>query len=160
MPSPEHYYQRRAEIPSNSPHLQAVITDLAAYYEVDLNKSDARFVFARPEQEKQWFIRNLDGQHIDVARCPVAEDDFMVPDIDVVLAMTPNGWQTTKVLHTDAVWAAFAKTAVDRGEPPADPATHFPFSAFAEYVAQLIEEEIHLEQAREAAEVRARLSLE
>src|SRR3954470_3340680 len=120
MPSPEHYYQRRAEIPSASPHLQAVITDLTAYYEVDLNQAAARFVFARPEQDKQWFIRNLDGQHIDVARCPVAADDFMVPDLDVVSAMTPTGWQTVKVLHTAAVWAAFAKAAGERGEPLAD----------------------------------------
>jgi hypothetical protein len=156
---PEHYYQRRAEIPSNSPHLQAVIIDLAAYYEVDLNNPDAHFVFARPEQDKQWFIRNLAGQHIDVARCPVAADAFMVPDLDVVLAMTPNGWQTVKVLHTDAVWAAFAKAAAERGEPTADPATHFPFGAFTEYVAHLIAEEIHLEQTREAAEVKARLNL-
>jgi hypothetical protein len=63
------------------------------------------------------------------------------------------------VLHTDAVWAAFAKAAADRGEPPADPATQFPFSAFTEYVAHLIEEEIRLEQAREAVEVKARLIL-
>jgi hypothetical protein len=105
-------------------------------------------------------IANLDGQHIDVARCPVAADDFMVPDIDVVLAMTPNGWQTTKVLHTDAVWETFAKTAAERGEPPVNPATHFPFSAFAEYVAHLIEDEVQLEQAREENEMKARLSLE
>ena len=156
---PEHFYQRHAETPSNSPHLQTVITDLAAYYEVDLNKADVHFVFARPEQDKQWFIRNLDGQHIDVARCPVAADDFMVPDIDVVSAMTPNGWQTTRVLHTDAVWAAFAKAAGERGEPPSDPPLNFPFSAFAEYVAHLLEAELRLEQAREAAEVKARLNL-
>ena len=160
MPSPEHFYQRCAEIPTRSPHLQTVITDLAAYYEADLTKADARFVFARPEQDKHWMIANLDGKHIDVARCPVKEDDFMVPDIDVVLTMTPNGWQTTQVLHTDAVWAAYAKTAAERGEPPAEPATHFPFSAFAEYVAHLIEEEIRMEQAREEEEVMARLSLD
>jgi hypothetical protein len=105
-------------------------------------------------------IANLDGQQIDVARCPVAEDDFMIPDIDVVLAMKPNGWQATKVIHTDVVWEAFAKAAVEKGQPPGDPQTNFPFSAFAEYVADLIEEEIRLEQAREAAEVQARLSLE
>ena len=157
---PEYYYQRHAETPSSSPHLQAVITDLAAYYEVNLHQAAARFVFARPEQDKHWMIANLDGQHIDVARCPVAKDDFMIPDIDVVLAMTPNGWQTVKVLHTDAVWAAFAKAAAERGEPPGDPATQFPFNAFAEYVAHLIEDEIRLEQAREAAEVKARLTLE
>jgi hypothetical protein len=80
MPA-EYHYQRHAETPTTSPHLQAVITDLAAYYEVNLNKADARFVFARPEQDKHWMIANLDGQHIDVARCPVKEDDFMVPDI-------------------------------------------------------------------------------
>src|SRR5436190_4148784 len=157
---PEHFYQRRSETPSSSPHLQAVITDLAAYDEVDVTQANALFVFARPEQGKQWFIRNLDGQHIDVARCPVAADDFMVPDIDVVLAMTPNGWQTTKVLHTDAVWAAFAKAAAEKGQPPGDPEIHFPFSAFTEYVAHLIEEEIRVEQAREAAELKARLTLE
>ena len=104
-------------------------------------------------------IANPDGQHIDVARCPVKAVDFMVPDIDIVLAMTPNGWQTVKVLHTDAVWAAFAKTVAERGEPPVNPATYFPFAPFAEYVAHLIEDEIRLEQAREAAEVKARLNL-
>jgi len=157
---PEHFYQRRSEKSSSSPHLQAVITDLAAYYEVDVTQADALFVFARPEQDKQWFIRNLDGQHIDVARCPVAEDDFMIPDIDVVLAMTPGGWQTTKVLHTDAVWAAFAKRAADQGITVGDPQIDFPFGAFTEYVTHLIEEQIRVEQAREAAEVKARLNLE
>src|SRR6266487_949612 len=97
-------------------------------------------------------IANLDGQHIDVARCPVAEDDFMVPDIDVVLAMKPNGWQITQVIHTDAVWAAFAKTVADQGITVGEPLVDFPFGAFAEYVAHLIEEEIRLEQTREAAE--------
>lgn len=140
--------------------MQAVITDLAAYYEVDLDQAGARFTFARPAQAKQWLIANLDGQHIDVARCPVETDDFMVPYIDVLLEIMPNGWQITKVLHTDAVWEAFAKAAADKGQPPEDPETQFPFSAFTEYVAHLIEEEIRLEQAREAAEVMARLTLE
>jgi hypothetical protein len=157
---PEYYHQRHAETPSSSPHLQAVITDLAAYYEVNLHQANARFVFARPEQDKHWMIANLDGQHLDVARCPVAEDDFMIPDIDVMLTMTPGGWQTTKVLHTDAVWEAFAKTVAERGEPTADPATQFPFRAFTEYVARLIEDEIRLEQAREEKELKARLTLE
>src|ERR1043165_2221689 len=121
MPSPEHFYQRRAEADTPSPHLQAVVTDLAAYYEVDLKQADACFVFARPEQDKQWFIRNLDGQHIDVARCPGQTDEFMVPDIAGVSAMTPNGWQTVKVLHTDAVWMAFAKAVSDQGQPLGDP---------------------------------------
>jgi hypothetical protein len=160
MPSPEHYHQRRPETPTTSPHLQAVITDLAAYYEVDLNKADARFSFVRPEQDKQWLIANLDGQHIDVARCPVATDDFMVPDIDVLLTMKPKRWETVKVLYTDAVWEAFAKAAAEKGQPPSDPQTNFPFGTFAEYVAQLIEEEIRLEQAREAAAVKAQLNLE
>jgi hypothetical protein len=159
MPA-EYHYQRHAENPTPSSHLQTVITDLAAYYEVNLHQANARFVFARPEQDTEWMIANLDGQHIDVARCPVAEDDFMVPDIDVVLAMKPNGWQTTKVLHTDAVWAAFAKAAAERGEPPVNPATQFPFRAFTEYVACLIENEVRLEQAREEKEMKARLNLE
>lgn len=160
MPSPEHYYQRHSETPTTSPHLQTVITDLAAYYEVDLNKADARFSFVRPEQTTQWVIANLDDKHIDVARCPVAADDFMVPDIDVVLAMKPNGWQTTKVIHNAAVWEAFAKAAAEHGQPPGDSQENFPFAAFTEYVAQLIEAELRVEQAREAAEVKARLTLE
>jgi hypothetical protein len=138
----EHYYQRHAETPTSSPYLQAIITDLAAYYEVDVTQANALFVFTRPEQDKQWFIRNLDGRHIDVAWCPVQADDFMVPDLDVVSAMTPNGWQTVKVLHTAAVWAAFTKAAAERGEPLADPAMQFPFSAFTEYVAHLIEDSV------------------
>lgn len=160
MPSPEHSYQRRTETPTTSPHLQAIITDLAAYYEVDLSKADARFSFTRPEQEKQWVIANLDGSHIDVARCPVETDDFMVPDIDVVLAMTPNGWQTTQVLYTDAVWEAFAKAAAEQGRSVDDPQSKFPFGAFTEYVAHLIAHEIRLEQAREAAAMKASLNFE
>ncbi len=157
---PEYFYQRRAETPTPSPHLQAVITDLAAYYEVDLNQADARFTFARPEQEKQWVIANLDGQHLDVARCPVETDDFMIPDIDVVLAMNPNGWQTVKVLHTDAVWEAYATAAKAQGQRPGEPQIHFPFAPFAEYVAHLIEADVQLVQASDAAALKALLSLE
>ena len=113
-----------------------------------------------PEQDKQWIIANLDGQHIDVARCPVETDDFIVPDIDVVLAVTQNGWQTTKVLHTDAVWEAYAKVAAEKRQPPRDPKVDFPFNAFTEYVAHLIEDEIRTEQAKESAELKARLTLE
>lgn len=160
MPSPEHYYQRRAETPTPSPHLQAVITDLAAYHEVDLNQEGARFTFARPEQTTQWLIANLDGQHIDVARCPVETNDFMVPDIDVVLAMKPNGWQTVKVLHTDAVWAAYVTAAEAQGQRPSDPQTNFPFAPFAEYVAQLIEVEAQLQQASDTEALKAWFSLE
>lgn len=161
MPSPEHFYERRPqETPTTSRRMQAVITDLAAYYEVDLDQEGARFNFTRPEHDKQWVIANLDGSNLDVARCPVAADDFMVPDIDVVLAMTPTGWQTMSVVHTDAVWEAFAKVAAEKGQLPEDPQTNFPFSPFTEYVAQLIAEEIRLEQAREAAEVKTQLNLE
>lgn len=95
--------------------------DLAAYYEVDISQTDARFSFTQSEQTTQWLIANLDGSHIDVARCPVETDDFMVPDIDVVLAMTPTDWQTVKVLHTGAVWAAFVKTVIEQGQPLSDP---------------------------------------
>ena len=161
MPSPEHFYQRRPkETPTTSPHLQAVITDLAAYYEVDVNQDGARFSFARPEQDKQWVIANLDGSHIDVARCPVETDDFMVPDIDVVLAIKSNGWQTVKVLHSDRAWEAYAIAAEAQGQPPGDPQTNFPFAPFAEYVAQLIEAEVRLAQANDAEAVKALLALE
>lgn len=141
-------------------HLQAVITDLAAYYEMNIAQEGARFSFARPEQDKQWLIANLDGQHIDVVRCPVEQEAFMVPDIDLVLAMTPNGWLTMSVVHTDAVWEAYAKVAAEKGQPSGDPKVDFPFNAFTEYVAHLIENEIRMEQAKEAAELKARLTLE
>lgn len=158
---PEHYYQRHPkETPTTSSHLQTVITDLAAYYEVDITQDGARFSFVRPEQDKQWLIAHLDGQHIDVARCPVDDDTFMVPDIDLVVAMKPNGWETVKVLHTDTVWEAFAKAAAEKGQLLGEPAPDFPFSAFTEYVAHLIEDEIRLEQAREKEEVKVRLTLE
>ncbi len=153
MPSPEHFYQRRSETSTTSPHLQAVITDLAADYEVDLNQTNARFVFARPGQDKHWLIANLNGNQIDVARCPVATNDFMVPDIDLVLAMKPTGWQTIKVLHTDAVWEAYATAAEAQGQRPGNP-THFPFASFAEYVAQLIATEVQLQQAKDEEELK------
>src|SRR6476619_5553344 len=98
MPSPEQYYQRCTETPVASPHLQAVITDLAAYHEVDLSQAGVHFTFARPEQETHWLIRNLAGK-IDVACCPTT-DAFMVPDLDVLLTVTPEGWQTEKVVYS------------------------------------------------------------
>ena len=77
--------------------MQMVITDLAAYHEVDLSQAGVHFTFARPEQDTHWLISNHKGDHIDVARCPTT-DAFMVPELDVRLAVTPNGWQTEKVL--------------------------------------------------------------
>ncbi len=77
MPSPEYHYQRRAETPVASPRMQAVITDLAEYHEVDLTQEGARFSIARPEQAKQWVISNYQGEQIDIASCPVANDAFI-----------------------------------------------------------------------------------
>lgn len=158
MPSPEHYYQRRADAPTPSPHLQAVITDLAEYHEVDLNQIGARFTFARPEQETHWLISNHEGK-IDVARCPT-NDDFMVPDVDVLLTVTPQGWQTETVLYSAASWHAYAQATAEHGQMPDEPSIDFPFFAFVKYVAQLIEREAQMEQASDAADVTARLTLE
>ena len=161
MPSAEHYYQRRPqETPTPSPRLQAIITDLAAYYEVSITQAAAHFSLARPQQAQQWSITNLNGHRIDVARCPVADETFMLPDIDVVLAMNPTGWQITTVLHTDAVWAAYAQAAAAQGQPPGEPQANFPFGAFAEYVANLIEVDLRIEQASDGAAVKAWLALE
>jgi hypothetical protein len=160
MPSPEHHYQRRAETPITSPHMQAVITDLATYYEVDITQPGAHFNFARPEQDQYWAIANLDGEHLDVARCPVEDDAFMVPDIDLLFAITQNGWQTVSAVYTDAVWEAYAKAVEAQGQTLADPKTNFPFDAFAHYVAQLIEAEVYLEQETDKQAVKALLTLE
>lgn len=154
MPSPEHHYQRRAEVPVPSPQLQAVITDLADYHEVNLNQPGACFTFSRPEQDTHWLITNQDGDHIDIARCPV-NDDFMIPDIDVLLAVTQDGWQTEKVIYTAASWQAYVNATTKEDQPPDEPPVDFPFAAFAAYVAQLIEAETQAEQAsdREAVKV-------
>jgi hypothetical protein len=105
-------------------------------------------------------IANLDGRQLDVARCPV-EDALMVPDIDVVLAIVPTGgWQLVSIGHTAAVWEGYAKATAAQGQGPGDPQTQFPFSAFTEYVASLIEVEARLDQASDAAAVKARITLE
>lgn len=147
MPSPEQYYQRRPASPVKSPRLQAVITDLAEYQEVDLSQANARFSIARPDQEQQWVVSNHEGQ-IDVACC-ATNDDFMVPDIDVLLSRTPTVWATEQVVYSDATWQAYAEATDNQ----ADPAVHFPFFAFSEYVAQLIAAEAQAEQANDGTDL-------
>jgi hypothetical protein len=52
------------------------------------------------------------------------------------------------------------KLAVFGGEPAIPSGTFHPWPPITEYVAQLMAEELRWEQAREAAEVQARLTLE
>lgn len=161
MPSAEHYYQRRPlETLTPSPRMQAIITDLAAYYEVDIRQADVRFSLARPGEAHQWLIANLDGQRIDVARCPVDDETFMVPDIDLLFAVTPKGWETVRVIHTNAAWEAYAQAASAQGQTVEDPEVNFPFNTFADYVAHLIEIEVRLEQVSDAEAAKVRLNLE
>src|SRR4051812_34698246 len=124
MPSPEYYYQRRAETPVLSPQLQAVITDLAEYQEVDLTQAGARFTLTQPEQETQWLIYNHEG-NIDVARCPTHDDGFMVPDLDILLTVTPEGWQTEKVIYSATAWHVYAHATAKHDQPPAAPPLDF-----------------------------------
>ena len=124
MPSPEYHYQRRAEVPVPSPHLQAVVTDLAEYHEVDLNQAGVHFTFTQPEQDTHWLISNHDGK-IDVARCPTTAA-FMVPDLDVLLAVTSEGWQTEKVVYSAAGWHAYAEST-EQGQRPDEQPLNFPF---------------------------------
>jgi hypothetical protein len=160
MPSPEYHYHRCAEPPIPASPLQAVITDLAAYHEVDLAPTGVSFTVDRPEQGTRWMITNLDGERMDVARCPFADDPFMVPDLDVTVALTPTGWHTTSVVYTAAVWEAYAKTIEAQGQPPVETTAPFPFGSFAAYVAQLLEEELQLEQTQDAQAVQALLTSE
>ena len=115
-----------------------MVTDLAEYHEVDLSQAGVHFTFARPEQDTHWLISNHAGK-IDVARCPTT-DAFMVPDLDVLLTVMPEGWQTQKVLYSAAAWQVYVESA-EQGQPRDEPPVNFPFFAFTEYVTQLIEAE-------------------
>ena len=149
MPSPEAHYQRCADTPVPSPRMQAILTNLAEYHEVDLTQAGARFSVVQPGQDTQWVVSNFKGQHIDVAHCPVEDEAFMVPDIDMLLVMTPEGWATEKVIYTAATWQAYAEAVAEQAQPPVT----FPFFAFSDYFAQLLEAEAQLEQASDGGDV-------
>ena len=54
--------------------------------------------------------------------------------------VTPEGWQTEKVVYSATGWHAYAASA-EPGQLADEQPVNFPFFAFTEYMAQLLEAE-------------------
>jgi hypothetical protein len=67
--------------------------------------------------------------------------------------VTPEGWQTEKVVYSAAGWQAYAASA-EPGQLADEQPVNFPFFAFTEYMAQLLEAEALAEQASDGGTVK------
>jgi hypothetical protein len=147
MPSPEYLYHPRPDVPmletaqpATSPRMQEAITQLALRYGVDLFQQGASLAVDMPDQSRRWLIGNIDGQRIGVTRCWVDAEDLMSPDLDMVFAVSAAGWEPREILHTPAVWEAYAHAMQTNGHPVADAHSDFNFATFIDFMAQDLEQ--------------------
>ena len=164
MPSPEQFYQPPVvesasaaqkggpEHATTSPQMERVVTQLAVAYGVDLSQQGAQLTLDMPTRPHCWLIANLDGTRIGVTRCFVEEGDCLAPDLDMVFALTPHGWEPLELLHTEEVWNAYVQAAQAAGSAVYDEQGDISFAHFTEYWAQQLQQQGWLTQARRVDE--------
>lgn len=148
MPSPEQFYQSRpleipqtdhgglAEQPTTSPYMEQVVTRLAVAHDVDLSQKGVKFMFDVPNQPQRWLFGNIDGARIGVARCQVDAENQMAPDLDMVFAITPEGWEPVEIVHAEGPWDEFAQAAQAQALTVFDPQGNLRYDVFTEFWAQ------------------------
>ncbi len=115
--------------------MEHTVTHLAAVYGVDLAQPGASLAIDLPEQAHRWLIANIDGERIGVTRCQVDAAGLLCPDLDMVFALTPDGWEPQELAHSDQVWQAYAQAMQATGHAIADPRDDFNFATFTDYMA-------------------------
>jgi hypothetical protein len=137
---------------TTSPQMERIVKQLAAVYGVDLSQHGAQLSLDMPTRPDCWLIANLDGTRISVTRCFVEEDGCLAPDLDMVFALTPHGWEPVELLYAEEVWDAYVQAAQAAGTAVYDEQGNISFAHFTEYWAQQLHQQDWLTQARKVEE--------
>jgi len=137
-----------AERRAMSPAMESIIKQLAAEYGVDLSQQGAQLSLEMPTRPDRWLIANLDGQRISLTRFFVEESDCLAPDLDMVFALTPRGWEPLELLYADEVWDAYVYAAEAASVPIYDEQEEIIFAHFTEYWAQQLHQQGWLTHSR------------
>src|SRR6266498_3715319 len=86
------------EAPTTSPRMEQVITQLATTHNIDLSQKGATLHLDVPDQQQRWLIGNIDGERIGVTRCQIDAENGLAPDLDMVFAVTPDGWEPVELV--------------------------------------------------------------
>jgi len=122
--------------PVISPYMERVVTQLATVYGVDLAQQGATFNVDAPEYFRRWLIGNIDGERIGITRCQIDKNDLMQPDLDMVFAVTQQGWEPREIMHSDQVWQTYIAAMQAFGQPVTNEQGDFNFATFADFMAQ------------------------
>lgn len=137
----------REDLPAQSAkslRMEQVVSSLAADAGVDLSEKGTSFELDVPNQAQRWLFTNIDGERIGITRCQVAEENLLSPDLDIVVALTPDGWEPQELIHSDTTWNEYEKAA--GGRPIPDTQGNFSFAAFTDHIAQQLEQQAGIEE--------------
>ena len=133
---------------TTSPQMEQIIKQLAAEYGVDLSQQGAQLSLGMPSRPDRWLIANLDGKRLCLTRFFVEEGDCLAPDLDMVFALTPHGWEPLELLYADELWDAYVQASQAVGIPIYDEQEETIFAHFTEYWAQQLEAQGWLTHSR------------
>lgn len=122
-----------------SPRMEAVITQLAESFSVDLSQPGASLTIALPDQPYRWLVKNLDGARMSVTRCAVEGDGLLSLELDMVFVVHPVGWEPVELLRTPTLWERYEQEAKAAGISVYDDDGGIRFDRFTEYWAQQLE---------------------
>lgn len=124
--------------PTTSPHMEQVVTTLATAHGIDLTQVGASLNVDTSDGLQRWLIANIDGARIGVTRCQVDAEGCLCPDLDMVFAVTPEGWEPQELAHSEQVWQDYVCAMQAAGQPVANQQGDFQFASFTDYMALTI----------------------
>jgi hypothetical protein len=122
-----------------SPHMEHIAKTLAATHGMDWSQEGARLVLSIPERPERWLLINLDGERFSLTGCLVEQDNSLIPEVDMVFTMHPEGWEPIELLYSNEIFAAFEEAAINDNLPVYDSEGNLRFDTFTEYWAKQLE---------------------
>jgi len=146
----------REDLPTQSAkslRMEQVVSNLAACSGVDLSEKGASFELDVPNQAQRWLFTNIDGERIGITHGQVAEENLLAPDLDIVVVVTPDGWEPQELIHRETTWNEYEKAAGGRPIPAAQ--GNFSFAAFTDHIAEQLEQQAGIKEVTQRQEYAA-----
>jgi hypothetical protein len=119
-----------------SPQMERIAKQLAARYEMDWTQSGAYLMLAMPERPERWLLINMDGERFSLTCCLVEPDETLVPEVDMVFILHPEGWEPIELLYSNEAFTSYVQNVKAAGLPVYDSEGNLRFDTFTEYWAE------------------------
>src|SRR5205085_12704101 len=118
---------------------------------IDFSQQGATLNLDVSAQQRRWLVANR-GDRVGVTRCQVNAEQQLAADLDLVFAITSDGWEPWEIIHGEGPWDEFTQAAKAQELLVFDEQGDLCYAVFTEFWALQLEQLGGWEQMDQADE--------